>query len=965
MIEVMSQPSFTAKRVGYLAASQSFTDETDVLMLATNLFKKDIGSSSPYESGLAINCLSNVCNTDLARDLAPDLVALLSSSRVYVRKKAVLVLYKIFLRFPQALRPAFPRLKEKLEDPDMGVVCAATNVICELARKNPKNYLSLAPILFKILTSSSNNWMLIKLVKLFGSLTPLEPRLAKKLVEPLTNIMNSTSAMSLLYECILTCTIGLTAHGSVIRLCISKLRLFIEDQDQNLKYLGLLALHKLMKIAPKAVQEHKDTVLTCLDDEDVTIRLRALDLIIGMVNKKTLMDIVKSLMDRLDTSDEKYREELINKVITICAQGNYQFIVDFEWYINVLVELTHVQGTRHGKRISDQLLDVCIRVKIIREFGVANMVHLLHDTRLTAENPTENGICEVLYAASWIVGEFNEFASNHCAIIDSLLQPRISVLPGHIQAVNVQNAIKLFTVVVAKGNGDFSRTAAPGEDTPAVALQVMKDRLPLFTRSSDLETQERACFGLQLVELVESVGGSIVNELVALFSEPLNPVAEKAQRKVPVPAGLDLTQQIHTPPSSDDESDLEDMATWDQPTYDMAPKEDPQAREADRKKRKQRRKQDPFYLGGSDDDDDEQYPPVEILTGDMIDLQPGFVKGTVPTGKKKRPQNVQIITTEEMPEGATGSDSDDEQHAPGDDLFSGIDLNSAVRPDEELTTKSYPTPSVGFDPSQQTSAPDDREERRRRRKRKKEKRRKEAQGEGDLLGIDETKKQTPPSSIVLAGETKNMKLAYELGVNPSQPDKVMALFHIRAVSVTLSNLEFNISCPLNLKLVPPAELRPEFTIAPNTHNSHRLLLQFQSMVQVQKFKGKLSYSANGVTEGLDFQVPLPCSTFVQSVPISTDDFMKVSANLSSNTSKIRCSDARAGLACISETLHVQVVEITDLAMLYGRSTQNHHVCLFVKNQKGGFAIELKCTDPTFGSNLLTEIKAALKKLNAQ
>ena len=43
---------------------------------------------------------------------------------------------------------------------------AAVNVICELARKNPKNYLSLAPQLFKLLTDSTNNWMLIKIVKL-------------------------------------------------------------------------------------------------------------------------------------------------------------------------------------------------------------------------------------------------------------------------------------------------------------------------------------------------------------------------------------------------------------------------------------------------------------------------------------------------------------------------------------------------------------------------------------------------------------------------------------------------------------------------------------------------------------------------------------------------------------------------------------------------------------------------------
>jgi hypothetical protein len=44
----------------------------------------------------------------------------MSSTRPYLRKKAVLIMYKVFLQFPEALRPAFPRLKEKLEDPDQG-----------------------------------------------------------------------------------------------------------------------------------------------------------------------------------------------------------------------------------------------------------------------------------------------------------------------------------------------------------------------------------------------------------------------------------------------------------------------------------------------------------------------------------------------------------------------------------------------------------------------------------------------------------------------------------------------------------------------------------------------------------------------------------------------------------------------------------------------------------------------------
>ena len=51
-----------------------------------------------------------------------------------------------------------------------GVQSAAVNVICELARKNPRNYLSLAPIFFKLMTSSTNNWMLIKIIKLVSSL---------------------------------------------------------------------------------------------------------------------------------------------------------------------------------------------------------------------------------------------------------------------------------------------------------------------------------------------------------------------------------------------------------------------------------------------------------------------------------------------------------------------------------------------------------------------------------------------------------------------------------------------------------------------------------------------------------------------------------------------------------------------------------------------------------------------------
>lgn len=121
VIEVMSSNKFTYKRIGYLAASQSFHCDSELLMLTTNMIRKELNSQNQYECGLALTSLSCYISADLARDLANDILTLLSSTKPYIRKKAVLMMYKVFLKFPEALRPAFPRLKEKLEDPDPGI----------------------------------------------------------------------------------------------------------------------------------------------------------------------------------------------------------------------------------------------------------------------------------------------------------------------------------------------------------------------------------------------------------------------------------------------------------------------------------------------------------------------------------------------------------------------------------------------------------------------------------------------------------------------------------------------------------------------------------------------------------------------------------------------------------------------------------------------------------------------------
>ncbi|KAI2587776.1 adaptor related protein complex 3 subunit delta 1 [Homo sapiens] len=563
------------------------------------------------------------------------------------------------------------------------------------------------------------------------------------MIEPLTNLIHSTSAMSLLYECVntviavlISLSSGMPNHSASIQLCVQKLRILIEDSDQNLKYLGLLAMSKILKTHPKSVQSHKDLILQCLDDKDESIRLRALDLLYGMVSKKNLMEIVKKLMTHVDKAEgTTYRDELLTKIIDICSQSNYQYITNFEWYISILVELTRLEGTRHGHLIAAQMLDVAIRVKAIRKFAVSQMSALLDSAHLLASSTQRNGICEVLYAAAWICGEFSEHLQEPHHTLEAMLRPRVTTLPGHIQAVYVQNVVKLYASILQQ-----KEQAGEAEGAQAVT-QLMVDRLPQFVQSADLEVQERASCILQLVKHIQKLQAKdvpVAEEVSALFAGELNPVAPKAQKKVPVPEGLDLDAWINEPLSDSESEDERPRAVFHEEEQ-RRPKHRPsEADEEELARRREARKQEqannPFYIKSSPSPQKryQDTPGVEHIPVVQIDLSvplkvPGlpmsdqYVKleeerrhrqklekdkrrkkrkekekkgkrrhSSLPTESDEdiAPAQQVDIVTEEMPENALPSDEDDKD--PNDPYRAlDIDLDKPLADSEKLPIQKH------------------------------------------------------------------------------------------------------------------------------------------------------------------------------------------------------------------------------------------------------------------------------------
>ena len=81
----------------------------------------------------------------------------------------------------------------------------------------------------------------------------------------------------------------------------------------------------------------------------------------------------------------------------------------FVRYIDILIQLSGVEGTKHGRVIANQVLDVVVRVKAVRNYAVPVFAKLFDQPSMFIGIHEKNTSCEVLFAAAWIGGEFAEW----------------------------------------------------------------------------------------------------------------------------------------------------------------------------------------------------------------------------------------------------------------------------------------------------------------------------------------------------------------------------------------------------------------------------------------------------------------------------------------------------------------------------------------------------------------------------
>lgn len=139
--------------------------------------------------------------------------------------------------------------------------------------------------------------------------------------EPTRNAGNA-----ILYECVQT-IMGIEATQGLRVLAVNILGRFLANKDNNIRYVALNTLSSVVAVDTQAVQRHRNTIVDCVKDADVSIRKRALELVYGLINESNIKTLTRELLDYLAVSDASFKPDLTNKV----AQLVQRFAPDRRW----------------------------------------------------------------------------------------------------------------------------------------------------------------------------------------------------------------------------------------------------------------------------------------------------------------------------------------------------------------------------------------------------------------------------------------------------------------------------------------------------------------------------------------------------------------------------------------------------------------------------------------------------------
>lgn len=440
----------------------------------------------------------------MSRDLFSEIEGLISTANPYIRRKAALCAMRICRKVPDLQEHFIEKAKNLLSDRNHGVLlCGLTLVTSMCEAEEAEGGEELVVDMFRPLTVSlvrtlkglassgyapehdvtgiTDPFLQVKILRLLRVLGRGDAHTSEQINDILAQVATNTDSSknvgnSILYESVLT-ILDIEADSGLRVLGVNILGKFLSNKDNNIRYVALNTLIKVVAVEPNAVQRHRNTILDCLRDPDISIRRRALDLSFTLINEGNIRVLIRELLAFLEVADNEFKP-IMTSQIGIAAD---RFAPNKRWHVDTMLRVLKLAGNYVKEQILSSFVRLIATTPDLQTYSVQKLYASLKD------DITQEGLT---LAGTWVIGEYG----------DALLRGGQYEEEELVQEVKQSDIVDLFSTIL-----DSNYSTQVVEEyiiTSAMKLtarltepaQITRIRRLLSSRTSNLniEIQQRA-----------------------------------------------------------------------------------------------------------------------------------------------------------------------------------------------------------------------------------------------------------------------------------------------------------------------------------------------------------------------------------------------------------------------------------------------------------------------------------------
>lgn len=464
----------------------------------------DLNHSNQYIVGLALCTLGNIASVEMSRDLFPEIENLLLTANPYIRRKAALCAMRICRKVADLQEHFLEKAATLLSDRNHGVLLCGLTLVTSLCEADEaeggeegivEKFRPFSGGLVRTLKALSSSgyapehdvtgitdpFLQVKILQLLRVLGRGDAQTSEQINDILAQVATNTDSSknvgnSILYEAVLT-ILEIEADSGLRVLGVNILGKFLSNRDNNIRYVALNTLIKVVAVEPNAVQRHRNTILECLRDPDISIRRRALDLSFTLINESNVRLLIRELLAFLEVADNEFKP-IMTSQIGVAAD---RFSPSKRWHVDTMLRVLSLAGNYVKEQILSSFIRLIATTPELQTYAVQKMYTGLKKD-ITQESLT--------LAGAWCIGEYG----------DALLRGGQYEDEESVQEVKQSEVVDLFSTIL---NSSYATQIA----TEYIITSLMKlttrftdpaqiDRIRRILQSNstslDVEVQQRA-----------------------------------------------------------------------------------------------------------------------------------------------------------------------------------------------------------------------------------------------------------------------------------------------------------------------------------------------------------------------------------------------------------------------------------------------------------------------------------------